>query len=99
MPRELLLERSNAEAASPRQGAAAFAATCRGRVATPWSRQPAVASLRDWARRIAARRGHKVAAVALARRLAGIMYALMRDQASYEPSRINSPKEVRTKAA
>ena len=36
-------------------------------------------SLRDWVLRIAARRGKKIAAVALARKLAGILYAMWRD--------------------
>lgn len=44
---------------------------------------PAAAPLRGWAERIAARRGRSVAAVALARRLAGILYALWRDDAAY----------------
>ncbi len=64
-----------------------------------WSRKPEVASLREWARRIAARRCHKVAVVALARRLAGIMYALMRDQASYDHARLTTPKEANAIAA
>ena len=36
---------------------------------------------------IAARRGKKVAVVALARRLAGILYAMLRDGTRYEPRR------------
>ena len=35
--------------------------------------------MRTWALRIATRRGKQVAVVALARRLAGILYALLRD--------------------
>jgi len=46
---------------------------------------PGAASLRAWAERIAARRGTNVAAVALARRLAGILYALWRDGTTYRP--------------
>jgi len=42
------------------------------------------ASLRGWARRIAVRRGKKVAVVALARRLAGILYAMWRDGTRYQ---------------
>jgi len=34
------------------------------------------AALRDWAERIAGRRGRAIAAVALARRLAGILFAI-----------------------
>ena len=38
-----------------------------------------------WALRIAARRGKHIAIVALARRLAGILYALLRDQTVSTP--------------
>jgi transposase len=47
------------------------------------SPQAAAAPLRAWAERIALRRGRSVAAVALARRLAGILYAMWRDDAEY----------------
>jgi transposase len=47
------------------------------------STDPAAAPPRAWAERIAARRGANVAAVALARRLAGILYALWRDGTTY----------------
>jgi transposase len=39
--------------------------------------------LRAWTGSIARRRGRRVAAVALARKLAGIMYALWRDEAEF----------------
>ena len=42
-------------------------------------------ALRVWATRIAARRGQKIAVVALARRLAGILYAMLRDGTTYDP--------------
>jgi transposase len=42
-------------------------------------RDPRTADLREWALAIAARRGKKVAVVALARRLAGILYAMLRN--------------------
>ena len=48
-------------------------------------RDPRTAGLREWAMGIAARRGKNVAVVALARRLAGILYAMLRDGTSYEP--------------
>lgn len=41
----------------------------------------------DWARRLAERRGRPVAAVALARKLAGILFAMWRDGTSYESKR------------
>ena len=43
--------------------------------------------LQLWAQRIAARRGKCVAVVALARRLAGILYAMMRDGTEFEAER------------
>ena len=65
-------------------------------VEAAWSiwrtRTPAAAALRTWAERIAVRRGKRVATVALARRLAGILYALMRDGTEYQPVRLVQPK-------
>ena len=56
-------------------------------VETGWrllrSTDPAAAPLRVWAEQIAARRGRNIAAVALARRMAGILYALWRDGTTY----------------
>lgn len=49
-------------------------------------RHAATASLRAWAERIAQRRGKRVAVVALARKLAGILYAMWRDEAPFDPS-------------
>ena len=43
------------------------------------------APLRRWAERIAQRRGRRIAVVALARRLAGILYAMWRDETEYVP--------------
>ena len=40
-----------------------------------------------WSRKVADRRGKQVAAVALARKLAGILFALWRDNATYSPLR------------
>lgn len=51
-------------------------------------RAPQAEALRTWALRIAARRGKQVAVVALARRLAGILYALLRDGSVFEPQRV-----------
>jgi len=51
-------------------------------------RTPRTARLRGWAERIAVRRGKRVAAAALARRLAGILYALWRDGTTYDPQRV-----------
>jgi transposase len=54
-------------------------------------RDPRAAGLRTWALRIAGRRGRTVAAVALARRLAGILWAMLRDDATYDPQRWAAP--------
>ena len=55
-------------------------------------RQPPEAEeLRTWALHIAARRGKHVAVVALARRLAGILYALLRDGTVFTPRRTPPP--------
>jgi len=56
------------------------------------SSDPAAAPLRAWGERVALRRGKRIAAVALARRLAGILYAVWRDGTSY------CAREVRTAA-
>ena len=42
-------------------------------------------SLYDWAMRIAARRGRARACVALARKMAGILYAMWRDGTEFDP--------------
>jgi transposase len=44
--------------------------------------------LKRWAEAIAARRGTRIAVVALARRLAGVMWAMWRDGTVYEPARL-----------
>jgi len=57
-------------------------------------RPPQAEELRIWALRIAARRGKQVAVVALARRLAGILYALLRDGSVFEPQRVRTPRPI-----
>jgi hypothetical protein len=44
--------------------------------------------LRTWARGIEKRRGKRIAVVALARRLAGVLWAMWRDRHPYDPSRL-----------
>jgi transposase len=46
------------------------------------------ASLRAWAEQLAARRGRRIAVVALARRLSRILYALWRDGATFDRSKL-----------
>jgi transposase len=48
----------------------------------------------QWAMKIAARRGAFIAVVALARKLAGILFAMWRDGAPYRPSRTARPTEA-----
>lgn len=48
---------------------------------------PKTQALHEWATRIAARRGKATAVVALARKLAGILFALWRDGTEFEPGR------------
>ena len=50
------------------------------------------AALRTWALGIAQRRGKRIAVVALARRLAGILYAMWRDGEAYDRGRIHAPR-------
>jgi transposase len=40
-----------------------------------------------WARKVAQRRGKQTAIVALARKMAGVLYAMWRDKADYEPTK------------
>jgi len=46
-------------------------------------RSPRTEALRKWATGIAVRRGKKIAIVALARRMAGVLFAMMRDRTCY----------------
>jgi len=49
------------------------------------SKRTETRALREWTAKVAARRGKRIAAVALARRLAGILYAMWRDETEYDP--------------
>jgi transposase len=62
-------------------------------------RPPQAEALRTWALHIAARRGKHIATVALARRLAGILYALLRDGSVFDPRRSPRPEAAATVAA
>jgi transposase len=55
------------------------------------SKSPETAALRAWALKIAMRRGNRIAVVALARRLAGILYAMWRDNAPYNSTKLRMP--------
>ena len=54
-------------------------------------KNPNTAALRAWAIGVGQRRGRRVAVVALARRLAGILYAMMRDETTYKPWPLAQP--------
>lgn len=54
------------------------------------SSSPDTAGLRAWAQAIARRRGKKIAMVALARRLARILFAMWRDESEYHANRIRA---------
>jgi transposase len=61
------------------------------------SRTAETALLRAWAQRIASRRGKRIAMVALARRLAGILFAIWRDGTCFESRKIRAlePGKIR----
>jgi transposase len=52
------------------------------------AKDPETAALRAWGLRIAERRGKRIAVVAIARRLAGILYAMWRDQQAYDSTKL-----------
>jgi transposase len=58
------------------------------------STNPETHALRHWARVIGQRRGKRVAAVALARRIARILFAMWRDQTTYTASRIRTARSA-----
>ena len=55
------------------------------------STRPETAALRAWAQAIATRRGRRIALVALARRLTGILFAMGRDGVAYDATRLRLP--------
>jgi transposase len=58
------------------------------------SSDPRVAALRSWEQAIERRRGKKIAIVALARRLARILYAMWRDGTDYQAAQIRTHHPV-----
>jgi transposase len=54
--------------------------------------KPHTAHLRQWAEALALRRGKRIAVVALARRLAGILFAMMRDATEFQPPKEHTPQ-------
>jgi transposase len=51
-------------------------------------KRPETATLREWGDRIAQRRGKSIATVAVARRMAGVLYAIWRDESVFEPEKL-----------
>lgn len=56
--------------------------------------QPSTQPLREWALSIAARRGKRVAAVALARKLATILFAMTHHERDFEPERFERGSNI-----
>lgn len=56
--------------------------------------RPEFMPLKVWAEQLAARRGRRVAVVALARKLAGILYAMMRDATTFDADRWRQPQST-----
>jgi transposase len=63
------------------------------------SKSDDTAALKSWALLIAARRGKRIAVVALARRLSGILYAMWRDGTPYDAAMLRMPRQPLTKAS
>ena len=62
-------------------------------------KNPKTTALCTWAEGIAQRRGKRVAAVALAQRLSGIMWAMLRDGTEYEARSQRSAEQSREQSA
>jgi transposase len=90
-----LVPREHSSGERQRRGALTKAGNTRLRwllVQAAWGiwrdRHAASGPLRTWASALAARRGKGIAVVALARRLAGILFALWRDGTTFDPARV-----------
>jgi transposase len=59
------------------------------------SRHPQAQPLRIWATCIANRRGKRIAMVALARRMCGILFAMMRDRTKFDPAKLRAGAPIR----
>jgi len=97
-------ERSSGE--RPQRGRSTKAGAPRVRwllVEAAWriqrGRDPDAAPVPARAVRVALRRGARVATVALARRLAGVLYVMWRDQTDYAAARVRSRADTAPEAA
>ncbi len=61
------------------------------------TRRADAAGLRAWANQVAKRRGARIASVALARRLAGILFAMWRDQTPFHGTHVGAARPVRAR--
>jgi len=75
--------RSKARGTSPRPATTDAETAGAGRGLILRLRSPRTEALRKWATGIAVRRGKKIAIVALARRMTGVILAMMRDRTCY----------------
>jgi transposase len=87
-----LVPREHSSGEKQHRGRISKAGNSRGRsllVEAAWAllrwKTPKTQGLHEWATRIAARRGKATAVVALARKLAGILFALWRDGTEFDP--------------
>ena len=60
---------------------------------------PQTEALSQWALRSAARQAKRIAAVALARKLAGILFAMLQHGRDFDPQRLGSAPSATTVAA
>lgn len=58
------------------------------------SKRASVEPLQRWTEKVRTRRGRMIAAVALARRLAGILYAMWRDELTYDARKLEHPRTL-----
>jgi hypothetical protein len=89
VPREWSAGEQQQRGQSTKQGSGQMRALLVGAAWRILGRKETVgSSLRQWAERLAARRGKRRAVVALARRLAGMLYALWREGSVYDEARV-----------
>ena len=62
------------------------------------SRRADAAGLRAWAEQLAKRRGRRIAIVAVARRLAGILFAMWRDDTAFDAGRCGAVGPARARS-
>jgi transposase len=63
------------------------------------AKDPETAALRAWGLRLAQRRGKRIAVVAVARRLAGILYAMWRDNQAFDATKLHASKATAAAAS